>query len=104
MAKQHSTALPWTVDECTDAKGFYTIRFADGTKHGDTEAYHPIATVYSEHFAHLIVQAVNHHATMVELLREAAMDAYVRDDGKIVLPSTGGTDPRALLAKLNKEE
>jgi hypothetical protein len=32
MSKKHKK---WTVDECVDANGFYTIRIADGTGNGD---------------------------------------------------------------------
>ena len=42
---QH-TPGPWTVDDCPDADGYDTIRLADGTLNGNTEAQ-PIATAYS---------------------------------------------------------
>ena len=50
---QH-TPGPWTVDGCPDAYGHATIRLADGTLNGNTEAQ-PIATAYN--YAALIAEA-----------------------------------------------
>ena len=42
----------WQIDECPDARGFYTIRPEDGTSHGNTEES-PVATVYTEEHARI---------------------------------------------------
>ena len=55
MTTQH-TPGPWTVDQCPAATGAITVRPADGTEHGDTDAQ-PIATVYQEDHARLIAAA-----------------------------------------------
>lgn len=47
------TANLWTVDGYPGSGGFATIRPADGSPHGDTEAQ-PIATVYLDAHARLI--------------------------------------------------
>jgi len=46
------------VDECPDAYGHATIRWADGTENGDLERQ-PIATVYDWDDAQAIVDAWN---------------------------------------------
>lgn len=46
------------VDDCPDADGHHTIRFDDGTIHGNTEE-EPIATVYDLSIAKKIVEAHN---------------------------------------------
>lgn len=43
----------WTVDECEDAAGNFTVRVADGTPNGDTSEQ-PIASVYHYENAKLI--------------------------------------------------
>lgn len=48
--------MQWTADECTDANDFVTIRPADGSPNGDTDA-DPIATVYDEEHAGLVAAA-----------------------------------------------
>ena len=66
-----ATPRPWTVDAAPDANGYFTIREADGSEHGNTDV-EPIATVYEEKRAALIVRAVNTFdeacATIKELL------------------------------------
>jgi len=54
MEEMESVMTRWTVDECPDARGFWTIRRADGTPNGNTEAP-PIATVYGLALAETIV-------------------------------------------------
>jgi hypothetical protein len=56
-------------DACLDADGFVTIRHADGTPNGDTDAQ-PVATVYDEDQANRIVRAVNSHEALVDVLVE----------------------------------
>lgn len=46
------------VDECSDANGFYTLRWADGTPNGDTQSQ-PLATIFDYEVAQLIQEAVN---------------------------------------------
>lgn len=46
------------VDSCPDANGFWTIRVADGTPHGDLTVQ-PIATVYDRYNADRIVETFN---------------------------------------------
>jgi hypothetical protein len=46
--------IKWQIDDCPDAKGFWTIRTHDGTINGDT-TQQPIATVYDLANAELIV-------------------------------------------------
>lgn len=75
------TPGPWTIDACLDAAGHSTIRRCDGSPHGDT-ALQPIATVYKEADARLIVAApemykaietaLRHHDEAVALLERAA--------------------------------
>jgi hypothetical protein len=48
----------YTVDECPDANGFSTIRLADGSVNGDVDAA-PVATVYDDTVAQLIVRLLN---------------------------------------------
>ena len=71
---QH-TPGPWTVDDCPDADGYDTIRLADGTLNGNTEAQ-PIATAYSH--AALIAAA----PAMLEALRSCLdlLEANESDD------------------------
>lgn len=76
----------WTVDECPDAQGHWTIRVADGSANGDTDA-EPIATVYAEASAARIVACVNacqgiaDPAHELEVLRSQAYNAArQRDD------------------------
>ena len=47
-----------TIDDCPDANGYYTIRFDDGTIHGNTEEQ-PIATVFDLSIAKDIVDSHN---------------------------------------------
>lgn len=44
----------YVVDECPDANGHWTIRYADGSANGDTER-EPIATVYNREDAENLV-------------------------------------------------
>ena len=71
---QH-TPGPWTVDDCPDADGYDTIRLADGTLNGNTEAQ-PIATAYSH--AALIAAA----PALLEALRSCLdlLEANESDD------------------------
>ena len=55
MTEQHTLAR-WTVDECSSANAFYTIRLTDGSPNGNT-ASQPIATVYDLDHARLIAAA-----------------------------------------------
>ncbi len=48
----------WIVDPIQDANGHWTIRLADGTENGNTEAQ-PIATVYDRADAYRIVAEHN---------------------------------------------
>lgn len=57
----------WTFDECEDANGYMTIRIANGTPNGDTEAM-PIATVYDLSAAALIAAAPDLHRTLSALM------------------------------------
>jgi len=77
---QH-TPGPWTVDDCPDADGYDTIRLADGTLNGNTEAQ-PIATAYS-HSA-LIAAA----PAMLEALRKLSADAAIFTR---TMPESGGS-------------
>jgi hypothetical protein len=51
---QPMTKIKWQIDNCPDAKGFWTIRPYDGTENGDT-SQQPIATVADYDLAKLIV-------------------------------------------------
>ena len=53
MVNSHRGGV-WTVDECPDANGHWTIRLADGSPNGNTEA-EPIATVFDRQEADFIV-------------------------------------------------
>ena len=50
------TYRPLTVDTCPDARDYSTIRFADGSEHGNIEDW-PIATVYAEEYANVLAAA-----------------------------------------------
>lgn len=65
------TPTPWTVDECGDANGNTTIRLADGSANGDTDA-RPIATVYCPANAARIVACVNACAGIEDPVRAIA--------------------------------
>ena len=64
--------MKWTVDECEDARGFFTIRPHDGTPNGDFEA-DPIATVYDANHAHLVA-AVPEMLAALKRLETAAQN------------------------------
>ena len=68
--KAPQTPGPWQVDGCPDAHGFWTIRPADGSEHGDTDAQ-PIATVYRERDADMIAAAPELYEVLRALLAEA---------------------------------
>ncbi len=58
------TPGPLTVDPCSDSRNFYTVRFADGSEHGDTTR-EPVATFYTPlHVARKIVEACNAYDTL----------------------------------------
>lgn len=63
----------WTVDECPDAYGHWTIRIADGTPNGNTDEQ-PIATVYNLENAKQIVQE---HNNLYAISISAALDGVV---------------------------
>ena len=67
---QH-TPGPWTVDDCPDADGYDTIRLADGTLNGNTEAQ-PIATAYTH--AALIAAAPDMRQALLDLVNWYDMD------------------------------
>lgn len=67
----------WTIDECADANGYFTIRSFDGTPNGDIHGQ-PIATVYTHANARLVVAEPESHdanrdcqAAIAEALAEA---------------------------------
>lgn len=61
-----------SVDECPDALGFSTIRVADGSPNGDTDA-DVIATVYLDEFAPVIAEAPAMLAALQALAAQHAM-------------------------------
>ena len=67
---QH-TPGPWTVDDCPDGEGYDTIRLADGTANGNTEAQ-PIATAYTH--AALIAAAPDMRQALLDLVNWYDMD------------------------------
>ena len=71
---QH-TPGPWTVDDCPDADGYDTIRLADGTLNGNTEAQ-PIATAYS-HSALIAAAPIMRDALL------GLLDWYDMDEGDL---------------------
>ena len=71
---QH-TPGPWTVDDCPDADGYDTIRLADGTANGNTEAQ-PIATAYS-HSALIAAAPIMRDALL------GLLDWYDMDEGDL---------------------
>lgn len=76
-----SNTAPITVDKCPDANGHLTLRFADGTANGNTEAQ-PIATVYEQADADFIAQAWNAHDELLRACQRvlrAIEWAYPRD-------------------------
>lgn len=63
-----------TVDSCPDACGYLTIRYADGTEHGNTETQ-PVATVYeNQGTANLFATAPELLATL-QILRTQCQNA-----------------------------
>ena len=64
------TPFSFVLDECRDAQGAYTLRLADGTANGNTEAC-PIATVYQDHNAAHIVHCVNTYPALLAALKQA---------------------------------
>lgn len=90
----------WTVDECPDASGFHTVRSADGTPNGNTEA-EPIATVYEESDAALIAAAPDLLALVRKLcdVAEETTKDIIAFDGAHSLDSAIDA-ARALLARL----
>lgn len=64
------TPGPWQHDDCLSAAGHITIRQADHSPHGNTEA-EPIATVYRAEDARLIAAAPELAAALADLLRQA---------------------------------
>lgn len=57
--------IRWTVDECPDAQGNFTLRASDGGPNGDTVSQ-PIATFYEGENADLAAAAPQ----MLDVLRE----------------------------------
>lgn len=51
------TSEPWVADACRDARGYITLRMADGTPEGDTATC--MGSIYHEPNAERIVQCVN---------------------------------------------
>lgn len=94
------TPGPWTVDECPGSLGHWTIREADGTPNGDTDAY-PIATVYTqptggegEANAKLVATAPTMFAAIETALRHHTENAIGRDTWAILqqaFDDAGGT-------------
>lgn len=63
-----TTSLPAIVaDAAPDARGFITLRIADGTEHGDTNTC-CVATVYSDHAAAYLVHTANAYQNLVSAL------------------------------------
>lgn len=58
----------FVVDDCPDANGNYTIRFDDGSVHGDTNR-NPIATVYSKEFADMLAASPE----LLEIVRDLSL-------------------------------
>lgn len=69
--REKFTPGSWTVDAAEDAFGNLTIRLADGTEHGDTEA-DPIAMIYDYANARLIAAAPD----LLEALEALAIEAH----------------------------
>ena len=61
--------MRWKIDESPDANGNWTLREADGTKHGNTETC--IATVYGGIMEQELIEAAPRLKEQVKLLREA---------------------------------
>ncbi len=87
----------WTPDACLDAHGFTTIRAADGTEHGDTDAP-TIATVYDPTHARLIALAPE----MADELAKVERDLMnrQRDDGYAKSTEYRLASVRAILSRL----
>lgn len=71
--------MTWQIDDCPDANGFSTIRPADSTAHGDTDAQ-PVATVYRDDHAALIAAAPDLAEALHSLLGELR---YVHAHGDV---------------------
>ena len=69
------TPEPWTVDAAVDAHGFYTIRRADGSEHGDT-VHAPIATVFLKEDATVIAASVELAVVLRDLLSGGACNYH----------------------------
>lgn len=63
--------MRWKIDECPDANGNWTLREADGTKHGNTETC--IATVYGGIMEQELIEAAPLLKEQVKLLRETLL-------------------------------
>ena len=61
------------VDNCPDAKGFMTLRWADGSDNGNTDVQ-PIATIYDYEVALLLADAINGRRKP-QALKKAKKDA-----------------------------
>lgn len=55
-----------TIDDCPDADGNWTMRFADGTLHGDITVS-PIATFYNKDIAEVFAKNWNALGQMVAM-------------------------------------
>lgn len=75
------------VDDCPDAAGFWTVRPADGTVHGDTEA-EPIATFYDKSLATAMVDAHNARETQNA---ESAAEQTALEIARAVVESADNT-------------
>lgn len=62
-----------TVDECSDAYGYHTIRQSDGTPNGNITEQ-PIATVYDESNASRLAFCWNNHDELVQALQETSTE------------------------------
>ena len=77
----------WIVDNAEDANGFYTLRLADGSEHGNTDEQ-PIATVYESHHAKQIVREHNAHEALVAAVMKCEVFRRACLDNDICIPSS----------------
>lgn len=57
------------VDPAPDARGFWTVRHADGSEHGDTDAQ-PVATFYDQNIADRMVHDHNGRLSGSAIIQE----------------------------------
>lgn len=86
----------WTVDECPDAFGYWTIRPADGTVNGDIHE-EPIATVYEHENSGPIAAAPEMVDALERIYDAGCIDA---DDGALALEALSIIRPLASRALL----